>query len=188
MKEDILKTFQDFLSVAKEFHKPLKPIIQGILGFIKEPSEEVFCFASEQIEFIKANRETLESEFCQLCEDYDIRVTLPKLVMCRHNGAAVFLDSNVTPKLKQEGLIRDLIRAIQEYRKELGLNLKETVRFYFNQETEELFRAIVDLNSLLCSGVNALTFEKADSLTIGKQINVDKKNSLLVYCEKNEAR
>jgi isoleucyl-tRNA synthetase len=42
-------------------------------------------------------------------------------------GGKVFIDTKTTPKLKEEWLIRELVRAVQEARKEMGLSVTDTV-------------------------------------------------------------
>jgi len=43
------------------------------------------------------------------------------------DGGKVFIDTKTTPKLKEEWLIRELVRAVQEARKEMGLSVTDTV-------------------------------------------------------------
>jgi isoleucyl-tRNA synthetase len=39
----------------------------------------------------------------------------------------VELDTNITPELKEEGMVREVIRAIQDLRKEAGLTVNDRV-------------------------------------------------------------
>ena len=51
----------------------------------------------------------------------------------------VRLDTNITPELKEEGFVRDLIRAIQNARKEAGLSPHDTAQLTIDttKETQE---------------------------------------------------
>jgi isoleucyl-tRNA synthetase len=54
----------------------------------------------------------------------------------------VELDTKLTPELESEGYARELSRTIQAFRKELGLNKKDSVRV--NIHTDEEFKKIID--------------------------------------------
>jgi isoleucyl-tRNA synthetase len=65
-----------------------------------------------------------------------------KFIQAKSEGSAfyggyVILDTKVDESLKREWLIRELIRAIQEKRKKLGLKVKEKVKLYLSQEFEK---------------------------------------------------
>ena len=51
----------------------------------------------------------------------------------------VELDTNLTPELIEEGKVRDLIRSIQEMRKEKNLNPQDKMKYEIKEEEKELF-------------------------------------------------
>ncbi len=46
------------------------------------------------------------------------------------------LDANITPKLKEEGMLRDFVRVIQDLRQEAGLNPKDAINLYIGAPLE----------------------------------------------------
>lgn len=54
----------------------------------------------------------------------------------------VELDTDITPELKREGLARDVIRQVQQYRKQSGLNVDDRISLSLVTESDELARAI----------------------------------------------
>lgn len=57
-------------------------------------------------------------------------------------GTAVSLDTTITPELKEEGFVRDTIRAIQAFRKETGLRPGDSATYVAQASPEE--RAIIE--------------------------------------------
>jgi isoleucyl-tRNA synthetase len=49
-------------------------------------------------------------------------------------GGKVFLDTSATGQLKEEWLARELVRAVQETRKKMGLKVKDKVKVYLPDE------------------------------------------------------
>jgi isoleucyl-tRNA synthetase len=54
----------------------------------------------------------------------------------------VRIDTEITPELKREGLARDIIRQVQQHRKEQELNVDDRIELVLITEDEELARAI----------------------------------------------
>ena len=57
---------------------------------------------------------------------------------------AVELDTNLTPELKEEGEVREIIRQIQQMRKEMKFVPEDTINIYFQQS--EFFDRIIERN------------------------------------------
>jgi len=64
-------------------------------------------------------------------------------------GDELGLDLNITPKLKQEGLVREVIRHIQAARKDAGLNIDDRISLNLSTESDEIKSAIVGFNDLI---------------------------------------
>ncbi len=88
------------------------------------------------------------------------------------SGGFVILDGDVTPELEVEGAARDLIRAIQQTRKDTGLDVSDRIRLTIAAD-EATLNAIAAHEELIKS--ETLTLELVTSLTSGDaQISVAK--------------
>jgi isoleucyl-tRNA synthetase len=56
--------------------------------------------------------------------------------VAREGGSSVALDLEVTPELRREGLTRDLVRAVQDLRKEAGLRVEDRIELAVRAEGE----------------------------------------------------
>jgi isoleucyl-tRNA synthetase len=54
----------------------------------------------------------------------------------------VALDTRITEELAGEGMARDVVRHIQDQRKEAGLEMEDRIALYLGTESEKLRRAI----------------------------------------------
>ena len=78
-----------------------------------------------------------------------------------NKSLTIDLDTNITPQLKAEGDARDLVRQIQNLRKELNLNLKDKINIYSPNWPSD-FEAEIKSKTL------AESITKADQLKIEK--------------------
>ena len=61
----------------------------------------------------------------------------------------IVLDTNITPELKREGLVRDMIRFIQNARKEAGCNVEDHIELALITDDEELTAAIAEFKEVI---------------------------------------
>src|SRR5208282_2904112 len=57
-------------------------------------------------------------------------------------GTAIALDVRITKELKREGLAREVVRHVQNARKDAGLNMEDRIVLYLGTDSEELRQAI----------------------------------------------
>lgn len=74
-------------------------------------------------------------------------------------GKELALDLEITPELRREGLAREVIRHLQNARKNAGLNVDDHIVLSLTSEDEQLQRAVVEFQKMI------LAETLADSLT-----------------------
>jgi isoleucyl-tRNA synthetase len=78
---------------------------------------------------------------------------------------AVALNTKITPELEQEGLVREVVRVIQDYRKKLDLPIEQRIQLVLDVD-QEVQQAIENNESLLWDNVLLLklSFGKKDDM------------------------
>ena len=96
------------------------------------------------------------------------------------NDALVQLDLDVSEELKLEGIARDLIRSIQQARKDAGLDVADRIHLCINANDNEFSQAISKWNDLIkeqtlaldiADEIEAATFE-SELDVVGKQVKL----------------
>ena len=84
-----------------------------------------------------------------------------------HSGESVALDLELTPELIQAGLVREVIRAIQEERKNSGFDISDRINVSWNAQGDTT-AAINSAVAAISEEVLAVTFSQDASLVIGE--------------------
>ncbi len=71
-------------------------------------------------------------------------------------GTQVLLDIRITPELKAEGLARDVVRLVQDARKDAGLDVADKIILYLGTESDILKQAIEAHKATIASEVQAV--------------------------------
>lgn len=87
-------------------------------------------------------------------------------------GSEVELDMTVTPELKSEGLMREVIRHIQTARKDAGLNVDDRIRLILLTEDAGLQKAI-EVHQEVIAGETLAEIVSGDELKYTVSVNVE---------------
>ncbi len=74
-------------------------------------------------------------DYIQTDESLDIQAS---------DGIVISIDPEITPELESEGYVRDLIRSIQEARKEAGYNIEDRIQLTINSQSLQLEQKFAD--------------------------------------------
>jgi isoleucyl-tRNA synthetase len=78
-----------------------------------------------------------------------------------NRGREAALATTITEELKQEGLARDIIRTVNQARKDAGLNVADTIELYLASDAEALAAAIASQKEYIAGETQARTWAKA---------------------------
>lgn len=95
------------------------------------------------------------------------------------NSHLISLDIKITEDLKQEGIARDIVRLIQQARKDANLDVSDRIRLTINSSRDEVSNIVDNFSSYIKQQV------LADEVTFNKDIEKCQKNS--TFFSKNKA-
>ncbi|MCP4394076.1 MAG: isoleucine--tRNA ligase [Alphaproteobacteria bacterium] len=75
------------------------------------------------------------------------------------NTAIIILDTDVTPELEREGIARDFVRVVQEFRKESGLDVSDRINLSFHSDDNNVEAALGENKQYIMDQVLALQME-----------------------------
>lgn len=84
-----------------------------------------------------------EAKITENMVEYE-KVVPEKFSYAEFSSGKVFVDIEITPEVKKEGLARELVRRIQEMRKKLKLDVEEDIDVYINFKDIEVKKSIKD--------------------------------------------
>ncbi|MDD3041406.1 MAG: isoleucine--tRNA ligase [Methanosarcinaceae archaeon] len=93
--------------------------------------------------------------------------TLPEGVASAGSSAGlVYVDANLTPELEGEGYSREVIRRLQDMRKELDLIVDENIKAEVRIEDERVMGLVEPLKGLIAEEVRAASFELSSAAEV----------------------
>jgi isoleucyl-tRNA synthetase len=93
----------------------------------------------------------------------------------------VALDTRITEELKEEGLVAELKRQIQNFRKTSGLKMGEEINLQFTINNQQLTKIVEKYKEEIKSAVSAKEISFVDQLENGTKVKVDDSEIILGF-------
>lgn len=122
---------------------------------------------------LKVKSEKLKGED-ELLEILAEEVNVKEIVFDDKIQNEVELDVRITPELKNEGILRELTRAVQDLRKKAGLQPKDKIVLFVEapEEIKSVLKA--SMNDFQKSvGADSLEFKKQDSVDLSEELKIN---------------
>lgn len=166
----VKKIKPNFKTIGKKYGKQMKAI-----------SALVGAWKNADISTVESNagwKGELEGTAIELdLEDFEITTDdIPGWLVASEGRMTVALDITLTDELKQEGIAREIINRIQNFRKESGLEVMDKIKLTI--DTNDLIQSAIETNKdYICNEVLAL------EIAFGK---LEKSTSLLADLEEGD--
>ena len=141
----------NFAKLGPKYAGQAKSAAQAIAS--STPEQATMLQKGEAIS-LQADGQTFEVS----AEDVHIHVeTKPGWAIGESGNLQIALDIRITPELEKEGLARDVVRHIQQLRKEIGLNIEDHIECAYKTDDAPLSEAIEEWKEYIMSETQADT-------------------------------
>ncbi|MBQ5881089.1 MAG: isoleucine--tRNA ligase, partial [Bacteroidaceae bacterium] len=110
-----------------------------------------------------------------LIERADVEIVsqdIPGWTVANEGVLTVALDIEITDELRREGLAREIVKRIQNHRKESGFEITDRISVKM-QKHPALEEAVSSFRDYICGQVLADTFEFVDELPAGTEFDFE---------------
>lgn len=145
------KVKPNFKALGPKYGKDMKLIAEGI----NQLSAENLKVLEKEKQFLIPN-----SQFLIALEDVEIQTEdVPGWLVASDKGITVALDINISDELRQEGIARDFVNRIQNYRKDTGFEVTDKISIKLLNNNEALTAAVEANREYISQEVQALSLE-----------------------------
>lgn len=145
------KVKPNFKALGPKYGKDMKLIAEGI----NQLSAGELKVLEKEKQFLIPN-----SQFLITLEDVEIQTEdVPGWLVASDKGITVALDINISDELRQEGIARDFVNRIQNYRKDTGFDVTDKISIKLLNNNEALTAAVEANREYISQEVQALSLE-----------------------------
>ena len=165
-KVTIETELENAIVIAKPNMSILGPKLRGDLGRVKKYFEQDDVDAGIILDEVTQNGEYTihfdDKDITLVEEEILFEKDVPEnLVSCDFEGGSVYVDTEVTPEIYSEAMTRELIRRIQDMRKDLDLNVEANIQVIV-ECSEEFKDAVLPHQDYISNEVRTANLEFDD--------------------------
>ena len=167
----IERQLDNAIVIAKPNMAILGPKLRGDLGRVKKYFEQEDVDASKILDEVTSNGEYTiqfdDKDITLVEEEILFEKEVPEnLVSCDFENGSVYVDTEVTPEIYSEAMARELIRRIQDMRKDLDLNVEANISVCV-ECSDDFKEAVIPHKEYISNEVRTdnLEFASVESLT-----------------------
>jgi isoleucyl-tRNA synthetase len=98
---------------------------------------------------------------------------IPGWTVATEGGITVALDIHISEELHREGIARDLVNRIQNFRKDLGLDVQDKIKVVVEDENQIITESIQTNKDYICTETQALELDMTKGLKNYKEMEID---------------
>lgn len=159
------KVKPNFKALGPKFGKEMKAVADGILAMNSEAInqlEQTNAYLIPQTSFL-----ITKNEVEILTED------LPGYLSAKDSEITVALDITITPELKQEGIARDFVNRVQNFRKDSGFEVVDKISIKLLDTDAEVSAGVMKYKEFIQQEVQAVSLEIVSELTDIQEVEFD---------------
>ena len=175
-----IEILNDSSSIFKYTIKPNFKVLGKKYGNkMKEIADEINNFTDDKIDYILKNKEIKLNNDITISEGEYILQAISKENICveKFENIIIALDIVLNNDLKQEGIAREFINIIQNYRKNNDFNIDDVTNIDFFCENNEITDSILKYQDMICKTIlceNLVNFIENNNLNIEFDLENDK--------------
>jgi isoleucyl-tRNA synthetase len=157
------KVKPNFKTLGPKFGKDMKAVAAAISAMDTDAIKEIEANGSL----------TLAVGTIELSDVEILTEDLPGYLTAQDGNLTVALDVHISEELKYEGIARDFVNKIQNFRKDSGFEVTDKINITLQNNYEELAAAIVANKAYICEEVQALSLEVVSEITDATEIEME---------------
>lgn len=174
----VKKIKPNFKTIGPKYGKQMKAIV----GMVNQ-------WGQEEISQVEANNgwtgEVAGENIALDMEDFDIVTDdIPGWLVASEGGLTVALDITLTDELKQEGIARELVNRIQNFRKDSGLEVTDKIKLTI-ETSSAIAKAITVNQQYICDEVLAVGIELGNSGNDAMLVDIENEGDTKIKLVKN---
>ncbi len=150
-------------------------LIREIVSLALAKRKELSIKVRQPLALLKIKSESSKIKNNQLLDLIKQEINVKKIIYDSKIKEQIELDIKLTPELEDEGKLREILRQIQNIRKELGL--KPAHRIFIGYEASGRIKKVLAREE---SRAQILNETKADKIKYGRSSNIDKEKELKI--------
>jgi len=174
----VKKIKPNFKTIGPKYGKQMK----AIAGMVNQ-------WGQEEIAQVEANNgwtgEVAGENIALDMADFDIVTDdIPGWLVASEGGLTVALDITLTDDLKQEGIARELVNRIQNFRKESGLEVTDKIKLTI-ETSAAIAKAVTVNQQYICDEVLAVGIELGNSGNDAMRVDIENEGDTKIKLVKN---
>ncbi len=150
------KVKPNFKTLGPKYGKDMKEVGNGIVAMTNEDLR----ILEREKEFLIATATVPNSQFLITLADVEIQTEdVPGWLVASDAGITVALDITISDELRQEGIARDFVNRVQNFRKDTGFEVTDKISIKLLNNNQILADAIDINRAYICQEVQALSLE-----------------------------
>jgi len=132
-------------------------VVRQIVSLALEERASVKIPVRQALQDLTINNAKLDKEYLELIKD---EVNVKEIKFGNKKELSVVLNTKITPELRREGIMREIVRQVNSLRKESGLTIQDKIILRYETSSEEIKKVFGEFGDKIAASVLAEKLEE----------------------------